>query len=260
MLWGNSMRSKLRKLSCAFLILLSFDGCKKQVVTSQPPQVQPAALPPAPAPAITLRANPLLVDRSQSVALQWEAKNASTVRIEPELGTVQTQGSRLVNPASSVTYTATATGAGGTASDSVRVTVRIPPPPTPSSANPTPKPVNVTDLFKQNVQTVYFDYDDSEIRADQIPRLNAAASWLKARREIKFTIQGHCDERGSEEYNLGLGDRRANRVKEYLLQQGVEGSRIGIISYGEDRPGCREATEDCYQRNRRVEFVLGPTT
>jgi peptidoglycan-associated lipoprotein len=200
------------------------------------------------------------VDRSQSVALQWEAKNASAVRIEPELGTVQTQGSRLVNPASSVTYTATAIGPGGTVSDSVRVTVRVPPPPTPTASNPTSKPVNVTDLFKQNVQNIYFDYDQSEIRADQIPRLNAAASWLKERREIKFTIQGHCDERGSEEYNLGLGDRRANRVKEYLIQQGISGSRIGIISYGEARESCRETTEDCFQQNRRAEFVIGPTT
>jgi peptidoglycan-associated lipoprotein len=200
------------------------------------------------------------VDRGQSVALQWEARNASGVRIEPELGAVQTQGSRLVNPSSSVTYVATATGPGGTASDSVRVTVRVPAattvPPTPNRA----PDISVADLFKKNVLPIFFDYDDSDIRPDQISRLNSAATWLRERRDVRFTIEGYCDDRGSEEYNLGLGDRRANRVKEYLVQQGIDASRIRILSYGEERPACRETSEDCYQRNRRAEFVLGPTS
>jgi peptidoglycan-associated lipoprotein len=248
-----------QKLCGVFLILVSFCCCRKQAATAPPPPpLQPA--PPPPAPAITLRANPVAVDRGQSVALQWEARNANGVRIEPELGAVQALGSRIVNPASSVTYVATATGPGGTASDSVRVTVRVPaaaatPPPT----NRTPD-VTVADLFKKNVQAIYFDYDDSEIRPDQISRLDNAARWLRERRDVRFTIEGYCDDRGSEEYNLGLGDRRANRVKEYLVQQGIDVSRIRILSYGEERPTCRQETEDCYQRNRRAEFVLGPTS
>jgi peptidoglycan-associated lipoprotein len=204
---------------------------------------------------------PTIVDRGQSVALQWEARNASSVRIEPELGTVQIQGSRLVNPSSSVTYTATATGPGGSASDTARITVRVAAPTTAPRADSRPTPaVNVESLFRQNVQAIYFDYDESAIRPDQLSRLNANAVWLKEHRDVKFTIEGHCDERGSEEYNLGLGDSRANRVKEFLIQQGIDAFRVRTVSYGEERPACRNTTEECYQQNRRAQFVLGPTS
>jgi peptidoglycan-associated lipoprotein len=107
---------------------------------------------------------------------------------------------------------------------------------------------------------IYFDYEKNDIRPDQVLRLNANSAWLNEHNDLKFTIQGNCDDRGSEEYNLGLGDRRANRVKEYLIQQGIDASRITTVSYGEERPACREATEECYQRNRRAVFVLGPTS
>lgn len=253
------MSYRVHAVCVLFLMTIAFAACKKNVAAAPPaPPLQPT--PPPPAPTITLRANPALVDRGQSVGLQWEAKNASNVRIEPELGSVQTQGSRLVNPASSVTYIATALGPGGTASDSARVTVRVAPAPTPParSVSPAKPDVSLADQFKQNVETIYFDYDRSDIRSDQISRLNSDATWLKEHRDAKFTIEGHCDERGSEEYNLGLGDRRANRVKEYLIQQGVDASRISIISYGEERPVCREASEECYQRNRRAAFMFGP--
>jgi peptidoglycan-associated lipoprotein len=138
------------------------------------------------------------------------------------------------------------------------VTVNVPAAAAPPATDPRRPPgVNVADLFKQNVQAIYFDYDDSDIRPDQISKLNAAAIWLKQRRDVKFTIEGHCDDRGSAEYNLGLGDRRANRVKEFLIQQGVDGSQIRTISYGEERLACAQETEGCYQQNRRADFVLG---
>jgi peptidoglycan-associated lipoprotein len=238
---------------------LGFAACKKKVAaapaTTTP--VQPA--PPAPAPAITLRAAPANIDRGQVTSLQWEAKNATSVRIEPQVGNVENQGSRSVNPASSVTYTAIATGPGGSASDYARVTVRVP-----AAAAPTrPEPrsdtrVNMDDLFRQNVQTIYFDFDKSDVRPDQIARLEANASWLKEHRGLKFTIEGDCDERGSAEYNLGLGDRRANTVKEFLIKEGVDSSSINTISYGKERPVCRESTEDCYQKNRRAAFSPRP--
>jgi peptidoglycan-associated lipoprotein len=244
---------------CMVLVSIVFAGCKKNVAAAPPtPAVQPT--PPAPAPTITLRAASAAIDRGQPVGLQWEAKNASSVRIEPEVGAVQLQGNRLVNPASSVTYTATATGPGGTASDSARITVRVPAAPAaPARTSTSPSPnVSVSELFARNVQPIYFDYDKSEIRGDQLSRLNADAAWLKEHRDAKFTIEGYCDERGSEEYNLGLGDRRANRVKEYLIEQGIDTSRIKILSYGEERPICHDATEDCFQRNRRAAFALAP--
>jgi peptidoglycan-associated lipoprotein len=167
-------------------------------------------------------------------------------------------GSRSVNPTSSVTYIATATGPGGTASDSTRVTVRTPAAPAESRTNARPAPnVNLADLFRQNIQNVLFDYDKAEIRPDQVSRLQADAAWLKEHPAVKFTVEGHCDERGSEEYNLALGDRRANAVKEFLLKQGVPQSVITTISYGEERPVCKDETEDCFQKNRRAAFTPG---
>jgi peptidoglycan-associated lipoprotein len=254
------MKPRLQALFLALLVVCALTACKKNIAATPPAApIQPGPPASAPVPTIALRAMPTAVDRGQSVALQWEARNASTVRIEPELGAVQMQGSRLVNPTSSVTYTATAMGTGGSASDSVRITVRAPAPETPSRPDSRPKPtVSAETLFKQNVQSIYFDYDQSELRPDQLTRLKANSEWLKVHRDLEFSIEGHCDERGTEEYNLGLGDRRANRIKEYLIQQGIEISKVNTVSYGEERPACRETTEDCYQRNRRAEFVLRP--
>jgi len=82
------------------------------------------------------------------------------------------------------------------------------------------------EMFRQNVQTIYFDFDKSDIRPDQVPRVEADASWLKEHRGLKFRIEGHCDERGSEEYNLALGDRRANRVKEFLINKRIDTSTL----------------------------------
>jgi peptidoglycan-associated lipoprotein len=114
------------------------------------------------------------------------------------------------------------------------------------------------DLFRQNVQDVLFDYDKADIRPNQVSRLQGNASFLKEHPEVRFTIEGHADERGSQEYNLGLGDRRANATKEFLIAQGVQAGRINTVSYGEERPQCREQTEDCYQRNRRAAFTRNP--
>jgi peptidoglycan-associated lipoprotein len=248
------------RLSTALLFLgaMLLTSCHKKAAPPPPPPPQQPAAPPAAAPTITLRANPGTIDRGASTTLQWTAQNAATVRIEPGLGDVNATGNRQVNPTSSVTYTATATGPGGTASDTARVTVNIPPaPPAAEPVRTTPN-VDIQQLFSSNVQTIYFDYDKSEIRPDQMARLQSNANWLKQNRNVRFTIEGHCDDRGSQEYNLALGDRRANAVKEFLVSQGVPDANMKVISYGEERPVCREETEDCYQRNRRAEFVLNP--
>ena len=244
-----------------FVAAISLVGCKKKVAaaaaTTAP--VQPA--PPAPPPTITLRAAPGAIDRGQATSLQWEAKNASSVSIQPELGAVQAQGSRSIQPASSVTYTAIAMGPGGSASDSARVTVRVPAAAAP--ARPEPRRdtrASINDLFGQNVQTIYFDFDKSDIRPDQVSRLESDAAWLKEHRGLKFTVEGNCDDRGSEEYNLALGDRRANRVKEFLIKEGVDASSIKTMSYGQEHPVCRDATEECYQKNRRAAFDPSPVS
>jgi peptidoglycan-associated lipoprotein len=117
--------------------------------------------------------------------------------------------------------------------------------------------VSDEDLFNQNVKDAYFDYDKSDIRPDAQATLTANADFLKAHPGIRFTVEGHCDERGSEEYNLGLGDRRANAVKNFLANLGVSADRIGTISYGKSRPTCTESDEGCWQQNRRGHFRFG---
>lgn len=255
--------SRITNVGFALLILstlLAF-GCHKNVAATPPPPPPPPSTPaPAPpAPTITLRAQPSTIDRGGSTTLQWEARNAATVQITPGVGEVGVTGNRSVSPASSVTYTATATGPGGSATDTARITVNAPPPPPtqPPPARTTPN-VTAEELFRQNVKDVLFDYDKADIKPDQVSVLQGNVSWLKANPTIRFTVEGHCDERGSEEYNLGLGDRRANAVKEYLIGQGVPANRFGTVSYGEERPICREQTEDCYMKNRRAAFTPNP--
>jgi peptidoglycan-associated lipoprotein len=116
----------------------------------------------------------------------------------------------------------------------------------------------LADQFERAIgsQPVLFDYDRSDIRSDQISKLQNHASWLKQNPTVRFTLEGHADERGSQEYNIGLGDERAASVMKYLVEQGVSASRMTTISYGEERPVCRTQDEDCYQRNRRAAFVL----
>jgi peptidoglycan-associated lipoprotein len=148
-------------------------------------------------------------------------------------------------------------GPGGSATDTARITVNAPPATAaaePGSRN-TPN-LTTEELFRQKVQPIYFEYDKADIRPDQVAVLQGDANWLKMNPNIRFTIEGHCDERGSEEYNLALGDRRANAVKEALIAQGIPANRIMTISYGEERPVCRAETEECFTMNRRAAFTL----
>jgi peptidoglycan-associated lipoprotein len=241
-----------------FIVLLfTAASCRKRVAAAPTPPPPPPPPVAPPTPSITLRAQPATIERGQSAQLQWEARNAATVQIEPEVGQVAATGMRQVNPTSSVTYTARATGPGGEASDTARITVNVPPPPPVKPPPPPPTKIDKTldELFRENVREIYFDYDKSDIRPMEVSKLQGNANWLKQNADVRFTIEGHCDERGSEEYNLGLGDRRANAVKEFLLAQGVAASRINTVSYGEERPVCRDQNEDCYQRNRRAAFT-----
>ena len=242
-----------------FIAVAALTGCKKHVAAAPPTTTPPPAQPAPAAPTITLRAEPATINRGQGTTLRWETSNATTVRIEPGLGDVSSTGNRAINPTSSVTYLATAIGPGGTTSDSARITVNIPAPPAPAPPPRTPD-VSMDQLFQQNVKSIYFDYDKSDIRPDQMSILQSNAAWLKQHPEVKFTLEGHCDERGSEEYNLALGDRRANAVKQFLVDQGIPESRISTISYGEDRPVCHEETEDCYQHNRFAGFTPKPVS
>lgn len=105
---------------------------------------------------------------------------------------------------------------------------------------------------------VYFEYDRSELRPEARSQLSQNAEWLRENAEYVATIEGHCDERGTSEYNLALGERRANAAKSYLVSLGIDADRLNTISYGEERPVCNQSSESCWQRNRRAHFIVRP--
>lgn len=106
------------------------------------------------------------------------------------------------------------------------------------------------------LQDIFFDFDKYNIRPGDAKILDENAKWMKANPNYLVLIEGHCDERGTNEYNLALGERRAKSTMNYLVSQGVEASRITIISYGEERPQCTEKNEGCWSRNRRAHFLV----
>jgi peptidoglycan-associated lipoprotein len=265
------MRMNMRTLSAAVFaatLLLATAGCKKKVAAAPPPPPTPVVETPPPPPPKpqppridTFAAEPATIERGQSSTLRWAVANATSMSIDQGVGAVQANGTRQVSPGNSTTYTLTASGAGGMETRSVTVTVNAPPPPPP----PAPKPPTVTissaEILSREAQDIYFDYDQSDLRADAMRSAAANVELLKRifAQDSGFTvlIEGNCDERGSAEYNLGLGDRRATSLKDYYVQQGLPADRIRTISYGKEKPVCTDADEACYQRNRHDHMAPG---
>jgi peptidoglycan-associated lipoprotein len=132
------------------------------------------------------------------------------------------------------------------------------PPPPAAAAAPVAAPRPAPADFKPAAQLpdIHFDFDKSVIRPDAAKILQTSAEWLKANADRALLIEGHCDERGTTEYNLALGDRRAKATRDFLLAQGVAARRITLVSYGEERPQCTEHNEACWSRNRRSHFIV----
>lgn len=238
------------------VLIFSGTGCGKKAApgptAATRPEPEQPAVPASPAPTITLQVSPSAIEKGQTATLAWTSSDATGVTIDGGIGTVEPIGSRAVRPAVSTTYMARATGPGGSAVAEARVTVA-----SPAAVTPPPLPaINDSEFFSVNMQDAFFDLDSYSIREDGQAALRNNARALRERPGIRFTIEGHCDERGSERYNLALGDRRANAAKEFLVSQGVEGSRIDTISFGKERPFCEEHNEECWQLNRRAHFVL----
>jgi peptidoglycan-associated lipoprotein len=221
-----------------------------------------AVTPRPPRPSISISADREAIQRGESTTLRWNSNNADTVTIT-DLGAVPSSGSRVVSPSQSTTYTATATGPGGTDSASTRVTVMVDSgPSTVVSERPrTTSSPTIAAVFSQNVQSIFFDYDKAELLPDAKDRLRRAAEWLTQapNRSIVFRIEGNCDARGTEEYNIGLGERRAQAAREFLTSLGVEASRIQTVSYGEERAtGTSEGSPSIrpsWAHDRRDDFV-----
>jgi peptidoglycan-associated lipoprotein len=234
-------------------LVMGVAGCKHQAAAVQPPPPPPPppAAPPPPVPTVTLQAAPLVIQQGQSTTLTWTSTNATTLNLAPNIGNVAPQGSQTVTPTGSVNYTITATGPGGSANANVRVTVTAPPPPPPAAPQP-----SIEDLFTKEVQDAYFDFDMAAIRADARDALSKTAQFLRSYPQVKVNLEGHCDERGSTEYNLALGDRRAQAAKDFLVSLGIAADRMQTVSYGKERPFCMDHNEACWQQNRRAHFVL----
>jgi peptidoglycan-associated lipoprotein len=246
--WEDKLKQPtLKWFSLIFALgaIMFLSACHKKV--APPP---PAPPPPPSSPAASLTANPESVDKGQSTTLTWQTSNATDISIEG-IGAVQASGSQQVTPSDSMTYTLTAKGPGGTQQATARVTVNTPAaPPTQTQSTGTEE-----ELFSQNVKDVYFAYDKSDIGSDQQSVIQADAQFLKQHPGIHFTVEGHCDERGSTEYNLALGDSRANAVKGALVSNGVGGDSVKTVSYGKEKPFCTDSNEQCWQQNRRGHFV-----
>jgi peptidoglycan-associated lipoprotein len=232
----------------AFAAVILISGCAKK--TPAPAPAPPAPPPPAARPTVTLQASPASITKGESSTLSWNSTDATSLTIAPEVGAVTAQGSTKVSPADSTTYTITASGPGGSASATASVSVAAPPPPPPPVYQPT-----LDELFLKEVRDAYFDYNKADIRADAREALSKTADFLKNYPQIKVTIEGHCDERGSTEYNLALGDRRGNAAKQYLVSLGVSADRLTVVSFGKEKPFCTESNESCWQQNRRGHFV-----
>jgi peptidoglycan-associated lipoprotein len=218
--------------------VLSLAGCNKKAAKATPPSP-----PPPVAPTATLAANPAVVEQGQTTTLTWNTENATNVAIDG-IGSVSGSGSKTITPSSSTTYTLTAKGSGGMKDASARVTVNAR-----AAQAMTPAPSDA-DLFARNVKDVSFDYDKANIRPDQAPTAHDDAAFLAQHPSIKVMLEGHCDDRGSEEYNLALGTSRAESLKQSMLQQGISAERIKTISYGKEKPFCKQDNEECWQQNR----------
>ncbi len=244
------------------IVLVAFAvGCKKKAPPPPPPPppvVTAPAPPPPPAPDIAeFSAEPSTIERGQSSMLKWSVSNATEITIDHGVGTVQGNGTKGVFPTETTTYSLRATGAGGTMNKTATVTVTAPPPPPPPPQAPR---ASLSERIS-SLQDAYYDYDKSDIREDARAALTKDAEALKSIIQefpsAVISVEGHCDERGSAEYNLGLGDRRAPSAKDFLVQLGVPADKLKTISYGKERPVCTESNEECWQRNRRAHFSAG---
>jgi len=257
-----------RSLFVGFLSLVVFAaGCGKKAPVPPPPP--PPAQSAAPAPTTTgpqrpvvaeFAVEPSTIERGQSAVLRWNVTGSTNAAIDNGMGTVPPNGNRRVTPGDTTTYTLTAMNAIGNITATATVTVTgpaAPPPPPPSSSSRG----TLESRVQSDLRDALYDYDSNNIRDDARAALTADAEALR-RIFVDFpgasvAVEGHCDERGSAEYNLGLGDRRASSARDFLVQLGVPVDRLKTISYGKERPACTESDETCWQRNRRAHFSVG---
>ncbi|HEX4022483.1 MAG TPA: peptidoglycan-associated lipoprotein Pal [Acidobacteriaceae bacterium] len=240
-------RSKSTALIAAALaaILLPAAGCHKKHEAAAPPP-PPEQTASTPTPTANLTATPDSITPGQSVVLNWSTTYATDISIDG-LGAVNANGTQTVNPTTTTTYHLVARGEGGSTEATATVTVNQAAPPSQGMSEA---------LFEQNVKGIFFDYDSYDLRSDAQQSISQAAAFLQAHPDVKVLIAGYCDERGSAEYNLALGQNRANSAKNALVQAGVSASRLRTLSYGKEKQFCTEHNEACWQQNRTDRFSI----
>ena len=220
-------------------------GCHKKAVPPPPPP-PPAATSPAPTASITV--TPDSINPGGSAVLAWKTTDATEISIDG-IGTVNAYGTQNVSSIESTTFHLVARGPGGSTDATARLTVN-------AAAPPEAAETMNEQIFEQNVRPAFFDYDSYEIRPDAQTVLAQDASFLAAHPTLKIVIGGYCDDRGSAEYNLALGENRANAAKQALVNGGVGPDRVRTVSYGKEKQFCTQANEACWQQNRRAGFSL----
>jgi peptidoglycan-associated lipoprotein len=258
-------KHKISAIVLGLSLMAFMAGCKGHhppTAPPAPPSTAPAEAPRQPGtekPVITeFSAEPSTIEHGGSATLKWATSNASEASIDQGIGSVSTHGSRTIYPTNTTTYTLTVKGLGGSAEQTATVNVTTPPSPEKAAVAPS---TTLSDRLSNDVKDAFFDYDKAGIREDARAALTKDADALKSIfndfADAAVMVEGHCDERGSEEYNLALGDRRATAAKEFLVQLGVSADKLKTISYGKDRPQCTEHDEACWQSNRRAHFSAG---
>ena len=258
MISSHLRATRLIALTAAIVAVSAVTGCHKKASGIDPNSLGPTTAPDSnmAVPTATISADPLAIDLGQSVVLNWRTQNATSVTIDG-IGPVNVNGTQTVAPSNSTNFHLIAKNDGGTTEANVRVTVRVPVPPTvppPTASNS--GDMGTDEAFHQNVQDAFFDYDSYDLRPDAQSAAATAAAYLAAHPAIKVVIGGYCDERGSAEYNLALGENRANAARTALVAAGVSSSRIRVISYGKEKQFCTEENESCWQQNRRAQFSI----
>jgi len=254
------MNARVVVLGGGFLAFLACAGC------GRPAPVRSSAPPPAPETTstqgpvefrptiVSFRVEPSRVEPGECARMSWTVKDAEEVIITPEVGHATQTGSLCVYPLQATRYKLEAKNDVASAAAVVSVSmIHFPPVPGPSQEENAP-----TRRLATDAPDIYFDYNSVQIRPDARDSLShtyyVVQAVLKEYPNGHVRIEGNCDERGSAEYNLALGDQRASTVRDFLIRLGTPGERLETISWGKERPVCEEHTEGCWQQNRRVHF------
>lgn len=238
----------------AFLImvaaLVSVTGCSKNTAKTTPQEDTAPALP---APTAQISVTPSSVNPGDKVTLSWSTTNASSVTISG-FGNVGISGQKTLTAESSTSYHLEARSDGGSATADARLTVTN----STATSDESAPIYSMTDEqeFKANMKDVFFDYDKYTVSKNDEELMVQNAAYLRKHPNLKIVIGGYCDERGSNEYNLALGQNRAESAQKMLVAAGIKADRMRVISFGKEKPFCTQSTESCWQQNRRAGFAL----